>query len=199
NRYYDPATGQFTQQDPIGIAGGLNLYGFANGDPVNFSDPFGLCGIAGAVGSVVLGAAIGVATGGGYSVGAALVDAGTGAGCVGVLSKAGKVGKIVGSSRLLRRGLLAAGEVAEHGDEAHHIVASGARGAAGARGILADFGININDAANGAFLPASFHRRMHTASYYQEVTERLSAAGTREEAIDILKTLGDELRRQARR
>ncbi len=32
----------FTQQDPIGLAGGLNLYGFANGDPVNFSDPFGL-------------------------------------------------------------------------------------------------------------------------------------------------------------
>jgi len=43
NRYYDPATGQFTQEDPIGIAGGLNLYGFAGGDPVNFSDPFGLC------------------------------------------------------------------------------------------------------------------------------------------------------------
>jgi RHS repeat-associated protein len=42
NRYYDPATGQFTQQDPIGIAGGMNLYGFANGDPINFSDPFGL-------------------------------------------------------------------------------------------------------------------------------------------------------------
>ena len=43
NRYYDPQTGRFTQEDPIGLAGGLNLYGFANGDPVNFSDPFGLC------------------------------------------------------------------------------------------------------------------------------------------------------------
>jgi RHS repeat-associated protein len=42
NRYYDPVSGQFTQQDPIGIAGGLNLYGYANGDPINFSDPFGL-------------------------------------------------------------------------------------------------------------------------------------------------------------
>lgn len=35
--------GRFTQEDPIGIAGGLNLYGYANGDPINFSDPFGLC------------------------------------------------------------------------------------------------------------------------------------------------------------
>ena len=43
NRYYDPATSRFTQEDPIGLAGGLNLYGFASGDPVNFSDPFGLC------------------------------------------------------------------------------------------------------------------------------------------------------------
>ncbi len=34
---------QFTQQDPIGIAGGANVYGFAGGDPVNFDDPFGLC------------------------------------------------------------------------------------------------------------------------------------------------------------
>jgi hypothetical protein len=43
NRYYDPKTGLVAQEDPIGLAGGLNLYGFANGDPVTFSDPFGLC------------------------------------------------------------------------------------------------------------------------------------------------------------
>jgi RHS repeat-associated protein len=42
NRYYDPATGRFTQEDPIGLAGGINLYGYANGDPVGYSDPFGL-------------------------------------------------------------------------------------------------------------------------------------------------------------
>src|SRR6266480_4052579 len=42
NRYYDPQTGRFTQEDPIGLAGGLNLYGFAKGDPITFSDPFGL-------------------------------------------------------------------------------------------------------------------------------------------------------------
>ena len=43
NRYYNPEAAQFTQEDPIGLAGGMNLYGFAGGDPVNFSDPFGLC------------------------------------------------------------------------------------------------------------------------------------------------------------
>ena len=42
NRYYDPATGRFTQEDPIGLAGGLNVYGFGAGDPINFADPFGL-------------------------------------------------------------------------------------------------------------------------------------------------------------
>jgi RHS repeat-associated protein len=41
NREYDPATGQFTQMDPIGLAGGLSSYGFAGGDPVNNFDPFG--------------------------------------------------------------------------------------------------------------------------------------------------------------
>ncbi|WP_414682961.1 RHS repeat-associated core domain-containing protein [Longimicrobium sp.] len=43
NRYYDPATGQFTQTDPIGLAGGMNAYGFAAGDPVTYGDPYGLC------------------------------------------------------------------------------------------------------------------------------------------------------------
>lgn len=43
NRYYDPNTGQFKQEDPLGLAGGMNAYGFGGGDPVNFADPFGLC------------------------------------------------------------------------------------------------------------------------------------------------------------
>jgi RHS repeat-associated protein len=43
NRQYDPRTGRFTQEDPIGLAGGMNLYGFGGGDAVNYSDPFGLC------------------------------------------------------------------------------------------------------------------------------------------------------------
>jgi RHS repeat-associated protein len=43
NRYYDPTAGRFTQEDPAGIGGGLNLYGYAGADPANNNDPFGLC------------------------------------------------------------------------------------------------------------------------------------------------------------
>jgi RHS repeat-associated protein len=43
NRYYDPASGRFTQEDPIGLAGGLNVYAFGYGDPVSYDDPYGLC------------------------------------------------------------------------------------------------------------------------------------------------------------
>jgi RHS repeat-associated protein len=42
NRYYDQATGSFTGEDPIGIAGGMNLYQYAGNNPVVHTDPFGL-------------------------------------------------------------------------------------------------------------------------------------------------------------
>jgi RHS repeat-associated protein len=41
SRYYDPQTGRFTQEDPRGLGGGLNLYGFGGGDPINLTDPSG--------------------------------------------------------------------------------------------------------------------------------------------------------------
>jgi RHS repeat-associated protein len=70
NRYYDPATGQFTQSDPIGLAGGLNAYGFAAGDRVSYSDPYGLspC-LAGPIAMRVCIAAISVT---GFAAGRAL-------------------------------------------------------------------------------------------------------------------------------
>ncbi|PWC09424.1 RHS repeat-associated core domain-containing protein [Brenneria corticis] len=40
-RYYDPDSGRFTTQDPIGLAGGLNLYQYAP-NPLMWIDPLGL-------------------------------------------------------------------------------------------------------------------------------------------------------------
>jgi hypothetical protein len=34
--------GRWISEDPIGVAGGLNLYGYVGNDPVNGSDPYGL-------------------------------------------------------------------------------------------------------------------------------------------------------------
>ncbi|HEV2147520.1 MAG TPA: RHS repeat-associated core domain-containing protein [Longimicrobiaceae bacterium] len=42
-RYYDPALARFISEDPIGLEGGINPYAYAGNDPVNFTDPFGLC------------------------------------------------------------------------------------------------------------------------------------------------------------
>ncbi len=41
-RYYSPETRRFLNADPIGFGGGMNLYGYCGGDPVNGMDPFGL-------------------------------------------------------------------------------------------------------------------------------------------------------------
>src|SRR5690606_22055593 len=40
--WYDPVTGRWLSNDPIGISGGLNQYVFCANNPVNFRDPFGL-------------------------------------------------------------------------------------------------------------------------------------------------------------
>jgi RHS repeat-associated protein len=42
-RYYDPDIGRLVSQDPIGLAGGLNLYQYAP-DPISWIDPWGLAG-----------------------------------------------------------------------------------------------------------------------------------------------------------
>ncbi len=42
HRFYDPSTGRYISADPIGLAGGMNLYAYVGGNPVNWIDPKGL-------------------------------------------------------------------------------------------------------------------------------------------------------------
>ena len=42
-RFFGTDIGRFTQQDPIGINGGLNLYSYASNQPTRFVDVTGLC------------------------------------------------------------------------------------------------------------------------------------------------------------
>lgn len=85
------------------------------------------------------------------------------------------------------------------GSAAHHIVAGGAKAAVPARAALQRFGIGVNDAANGVFLPASraapnaagaaVHSTVHTRAYYQAVNNALGQATTRAEALEVLGAL----------
>jgi len=42
SRFYDPASQRFITEDPIGVAGGLNIFAYAGNDPVNLFDPSGM-------------------------------------------------------------------------------------------------------------------------------------------------------------
>ena len=44
-RYYNPYLCRFLNPDPIGFAGGLNFYAYADGNPVSLIDPFGLSAV----------------------------------------------------------------------------------------------------------------------------------------------------------
>lgn len=41
-RYYSPVLHRFISEDPIGVAGGVNLYGYVGNNPISYTDPYGL-------------------------------------------------------------------------------------------------------------------------------------------------------------
>ena len=58
-RFYDPATGRYLTPDPVGLVGGINLYGYVLNDPVNYIDPMGLNPLAGALTGTAIGGPVG--------------------------------------------------------------------------------------------------------------------------------------------
>lgn len=42
HRYYDPSTGRYISSDPLGLAAGVNTYGYVGGNPLGYVDESGL-------------------------------------------------------------------------------------------------------------------------------------------------------------
>jgi hypothetical protein len=107
------------------------------------------------------------------------------------------------SSRTLGNNLTEAGLSRPTGYAAHHIVPAGDRrymAAVRARKILDHWGIEIDSAANGVWLPhkiridsAAYHRVIHAGRYYDEVARLLDGARSKPEAMEILKEIGRKL------
>lgn len=95
---------------------------------------------------------------------------------------------------------------------AHHMVPWDDARAARARDILDEYGVDVDSASNGVFLPfttrnadgdlvlsnpdlgdAANHRVIHTDAYMDEITQRLEGAQSREDVIDILNDAREEL------
>lgn len=224
-RYYHPELRRFLSEDEY--AGryddifNLNLYTYCEGNPIDFVDPSGNIPVETALDAISIGWSANdfisepslinfgflvwdvAATALPYVPGSYVAKGFKALGKADDALDAVKVVKGIGvaSSEALRRNLIKAGiEVPDYANAAHHIVAGTSAKAAEARAILQKFGLNINDAANGVFLPTikgkgttAYHPSLHTNAYYEEINNLLQNASSRQDVLDILKDIGEQL------
>ncbi len=112
--------------------------------------------------------------------------------------------ELLESTRNLARNMEKAGITRPANTTAHHIVPVTLKklpGAEEARAILVKFGIGLENAANGVYLPTSFddavkaanHGSVHTKKYYEELLKRLDTTKSKEDVLIILDAIRKEL------
>lgn len=107
---------------------------------------------------------------------------------------------VEGGSQLARN-LARSGAVRQAGEAAHHIVAQGAKAAEPARQALARVGVQVNEAVNGVYLPATRnalssaanHLTLLTQQYYRAVNDAVANVQTRQEAVEVLQSIRSAL------
>lgn len=105
-------------------------------------------------------------------------------------------GNTTRNAQILRQNMEKAGVHAPPRYEAHHIVPSTSQNDAArqARDILEQWGIDINNADNGIFLPKSIHNGLaNDHKYMNAVLEDLRQATSRDDAARILQDIGQQL------
>ena len=112
--------------------------------------------------------------------------------------------ELLESTRKLARNMVKAGIDRPASTAAHHIVPATLEkftSAAKAREILSKFGISVENAANGVYLPskfddavkAAYHGSIHSRRYCEELYARLRTARSKEEALLALNQIRKEL------
>jgi RHS repeat-associated protein len=224
-RFYDPLVGRFLTTDPVHFKDEnpftFNRYAYGNNNPYKYVDPDGravwfipvIFGITSLFASDAANAPAPGDTpeprGGAARAALAATPLGWSSRAVAMRETAeaithqGAARAIAPSSRALGAALEASGVARPAASAAHHIVAGEAAAAAPARAVLQRFGIGVNEAANGVFLPATrvaanplgaaAHSTVHTNAYYQTVNQMLGAATTRAEALEALNAIRQRL------
>ena len=173
--------------DPVGVdesnVHSHNRYAYGNNNPYRFVDPDGwiaetvwdVANVAMDVASLASNVAVGNYGGAALDAVGLIIDGAATAIPV-VPGGAGTAIKAYRGSELARNMLKAGNGVVKGAEEAHHIVAQGAKKADEAREILQKHGIDIHNAENGAAMSKASHRSTHTDDYYRGLNTRLRNA-----------------------